>query len=510
MYKVLLVDDEDIIKIGLKSIIHWEDYGFEIISTASNGKQALDLVQTYQPDVIITDIVMPVMNGLELIEALHKLHYEGLIIVLSNYGDVNHVKTAMKLGAEDFILKFSYTKDDFINLLTSLEKLLKTKNVQASLPSVLNPPATPYDELEKYLTDDYYTDYPATPYIYHMYLICLPSHIANLVPTEYEIVYQKIHLILSQLLNTLNYHLFSVNPSSICIVVCSTNEKFLETHTLHNQIYETLSLYLMLDSSILYDLNIVGSVTLKKQYPLLLAKSTLTFYKPIFCNVSQLPLNTLCDTINPITITSTYLAHLNSNHFQLLQDEMSNTLSICESTLIPPCELKTFFTQVITSIQLYLYKEYFIEALSEYPHRINQCDVLSTLKLTLNDLICELSKLISLAKNGQHDVDLCEKIKLYVTHNLNKKITLNDLAQHLAFHPNYMSSYFKEHTGQTLSQYINEQKMAYAKQLLLDGNYKIKEVSHMIGIEDTFYFNRVFKRHFNCTPSELIACEKKI
>lgn len=92
MYRALIVDDEDIIKIGLKTIIDWEQLGFEIVGTAEDGLEAIKKVEELSPDLIITDIIMPRMDGIELMEELKKRGFAGKIIVLSNYGEVDYVK----------------------------------------------------------------------------------------------------------------------------------------------------------------------------------------------------------------------------------------------------------------------------------------------------------------------------------------------------------------------------------------------------------------------------------
>lgn len=124
MYRALIVDDEDIIKIGLKTIIDWEQLGFEIVGTAEDGLEAIKKVEELSPDLIITDIIMPRMDGIELMEELKKRGFAGKIIVLSNYGEVDYVKRAMKLGAEDYILKVSYSKEEFAVLLNKHNKNL--------------------------------------------------------------------------------------------------------------------------------------------------------------------------------------------------------------------------------------------------------------------------------------------------------------------------------------------------------------------------------------------------
>ena len=130
MYSTLIVDDEDVIKIGLKTIVDWEELGYKIAGTAGNGLEALEMTEVIRPDLIITDILMPKMNGIEFMEALKERGYKGKIIVLSNYGEIDYVKTAMKLGAEDYILKVSYSREEFTELLKKMKPLLGTQTAK--------------------------------------------------------------------------------------------------------------------------------------------------------------------------------------------------------------------------------------------------------------------------------------------------------------------------------------------------------------------------------------------
>lgn len=106
MYNVLVVDDESIVRLGLKTIVNWENYGFSLDYEASNGKQAIKiLIDNPEIDIVITDINMPVMNGIELISEIIKLERKIEIIVLSAYDDYNLVRQAFKLGINDYIIK---------------------------------------------------------------------------------------------------------------------------------------------------------------------------------------------------------------------------------------------------------------------------------------------------------------------------------------------------------------------------------------------------------------------
>lgn len=105
MFTVQLVDDEPIVRKGLRKLIAWEELGFEIICEAENGEEALEQLATQKVDVIITDIGMPIMNGIDLMKETRAKGYEAEIIVLTAYGEFEYAKSAIKYGVTDYMLK---------------------------------------------------------------------------------------------------------------------------------------------------------------------------------------------------------------------------------------------------------------------------------------------------------------------------------------------------------------------------------------------------------------------
>lgn len=107
MYNLLLVDDEPLIKVAFQSAVEWGKNGFLLAATASNGQEALHIVETQHIDAVITDLKMPGMDGLALIHELKKRSFIGPILVLSNYSDFDFVRTALTDGAYDYF-RFLY------------------------------------------------------------------------------------------------------------------------------------------------------------------------------------------------------------------------------------------------------------------------------------------------------------------------------------------------------------------------------------------------------------------
>ncbi len=129
MYKVVIVDDEPIIVEGLQKIINWERLGCEIAGTAENGNEGLDLVMRIRPDIIMTDIAMPGMNGLSMIAALRSEFPNTAVCILTGYRDFDYAQRAISLGVSGFLLKPSNPKqieETIENIISRMQPVLRT------------------------------------------------------------------------------------------------------------------------------------------------------------------------------------------------------------------------------------------------------------------------------------------------------------------------------------------------------------------------------------------------
>ena len=105
MLRLLIVDDEPIIREALSEMIDYISLGYKLIGTAKNGMEAYDIICDEYPDVVITDIKMPILNGLELIEKAHKTDQHITFILLSGYGEFEYARKAMQFGVKHYLLK---------------------------------------------------------------------------------------------------------------------------------------------------------------------------------------------------------------------------------------------------------------------------------------------------------------------------------------------------------------------------------------------------------------------
>ena len=130
MRKVLVVDDEFLVRVGIKSFLNWEENGYTIIGEAADGKQALEIMERELPDVVLTDLKMDGMDGFELIQVSRKRFPTVQFVVLSSFEDGENVKRAMKLGAADYIFKLTSKPDEAEKLLRKNRSAIKQRLIR--------------------------------------------------------------------------------------------------------------------------------------------------------------------------------------------------------------------------------------------------------------------------------------------------------------------------------------------------------------------------------------------
>ena len=127
MLKVVIVDDESLVRLGLRAMLRWEELGYEIVGEASNGQQGLDLIIESEPDIVITDIKMPVLDGLEMMRLASEAGRRPKFIVLSGYDEFQLVKRAMKQGAEEYLIKLDLEPKTLIDALAAAREEVMTE-----------------------------------------------------------------------------------------------------------------------------------------------------------------------------------------------------------------------------------------------------------------------------------------------------------------------------------------------------------------------------------------------
>jgi len=153
MYRVLIAEDEVFVRLGLKMSVEWEKMDMRVIADAANGQQAWDIYEKEHPDIILTDIRMPVMDGMELIRRIRERDRETRIVILSCLEEFQLVREAISMGVSDYILKLTMTPEDMEKILqkvrTELESIRGSRKEQGEVSP---------EEKKRVLLDFFYYD----------------------------------------------------------------------------------------------------------------------------------------------------------------------------------------------------------------------------------------------------------------------------------------------------------------------------------------------------------------
>ena len=131
MIQTIIVDDDFLVRSYLKQLNAWEKAGYQITADARDGEEALEIADRLKPDVIFTDISMPLLNGIEFIQKIRKKNKTVYIAVLSCHDDFEYVKEAMRQGADEYVLKHSLDEDSLYEMLLAIRRQLQSRKEKA-------------------------------------------------------------------------------------------------------------------------------------------------------------------------------------------------------------------------------------------------------------------------------------------------------------------------------------------------------------------------------------------
>lgn len=133
MYQVLIVDNEPISKITLRSMVDWEALGYQICAVSASSEEALEMAKHFYPDLMICELKMPVMDGFSLMQEMKRLEIPCEFLILSNCENINYMKTALRLGAVDYLLKYDLNPEELTRQLEHIRAILEQRAQRKSL-----------------------------------------------------------------------------------------------------------------------------------------------------------------------------------------------------------------------------------------------------------------------------------------------------------------------------------------------------------------------------------------
>ncbi|MGX6444457.1 response regulator transcription factor [Neobacillus sp. K501] len=490
--RVLIVDDEILIRQGIKHYINWESEGFEIAGEASNGKEALELVEAVNPHIIITDIVMPIMDGEELTRIVKEKYPQIEMIVLSSFGEFDYVRSTFQSGVIDYILKPKLDAEALLNVLkraSSRIPALKSRGKQLeAIPSVgqmLNKLISGYE------VDDY--SLKLTEIFPNPRFCLLGVEMMNRQSEIPPYIKEKM----DKGLKKTSYRLYMEKN----LILVNGNE-FSKLIEFVKELAETEQGIGFVLSNEFDDVSKICQIYKEDLLKLL----NYQFYfpdSPLLMNQdlkNQLPKS---ENFNLDWFTSEMKRKHFDSAFSYLQEHVS-VLSKCYKTDV--YEFKAFFGNIIFNITVLLSNmEYnvkeFEQARYSYLRSIEDARSAKEAVEQLYRFIEEVKKSIFSFQNQPENANI-KKILDYINDHYTEPLTLADVAQHFHFNPSYLSSYLSAHNNEGFIEYLNKVRIEEASRLLMQGSVSISEISSMVGYSDHSYFCKVFKKMKGLSPSQ--------
>ncbi|MGB8451534.1 MAG: response regulator [Anaerocolumna sp.] len=523
MYKVLIVDDEPIVKIALRSIISWENYGYTISATASDGIEALKLIHEIQPDLIITDLKMPNMDGLTLIRELKNISYPGEILVLSNYEDFDYVRSALVMGAVDYLLKISIQDTSLIQYLDKISgklALSKTQNTIAEQyerilkdqqrkkrQQILKDYFESLNDLAKLSPEDTQLTEDMLISTYDLILIHFKE---NSVNSKGGLSQESIQNTLFEAFDAISgYELLFINKANVIVFFPSSARtgKTINILAYLQKLSSLFQLYFSVLPVIVFKEKITGMEKLREWYHTSEKITELVFYEELRVIKAEdyLPLH----YINFVYYVD-FAEELQKNYpvdFNKCKVQIRSLLEEFKNKHILPEVAKTYFEKSIEMLE-YLNHNLSLQThkyLMEMKEHIKVSCSLEDLYLYITMALEAIFAPISTTEKNQAEYkDEIVKAINYINQNYHRKISLTSLSDYVNLSSGYLCRLFKSEVGISITNYINGLRMKKAMELIKNQEKEValKEIAISIGIDDQLYFSRLFRKYYGMAPSE--------
>ena len=531
--KIMIVDDEILVRVGVKSIVDWEKHGYQVVAEAADGEEALPLIGKYQPDIVMTDLVMSPMDGFELITRCKVLYPNVKFVVLSSYNDMDNVKQAMKLGAMDYVFKLKLNEQNIIQILDDLEieenTSESTNTFQDERILRKNKPEIKQKLLSMILENSY--------------------NRMNDIASEMEALSIKVKF-------DVPYSIFWIGIDNFELDMLSgaINEVNLIKFSMINIMEEFLGKHFVCDVYGFHDGNFIVAILLENSYEELKQRVKESFYqlsdyirRYIGVSISGSLSNeyTGIEKVGKGFNESKEILKMRliggSNYFGVpeILNTKKRTMKIPYEGLIYDIEkifdnesnkiydyMEFIFDKIISlgnvneidiresCMELYYglsknAKRYSINMSNLYDsHGINlyqvilKADTLTRIKESFYTVVKELMVYLEKEKR-QVPRNNIQVAKRYIRNNLKEELSVTTVSEMLGMNGSYFSHLFKKETGMNFVDYVNVARIKKAKELLVTTDYKIYEIAKMVGIESPNYFSILFKKIMGKSPNDI-------
>ncbi len=529
MTKILIVDNEEEIRLGLKDLIEWEMDNFEVSGLAENGLEALEIIKKSPPDIMLLDVRMPVLNGIDLLKLLKEENINICTIIISGYDEFNYAREAMKYGAKDYILK-PCDHEEIIELLQNYRDDLtefrrKTDLFNTYYREIKN---HAYIIKEKYLKNLLHGDLESIEIfrtengifstelkdrgIFVMLLRIgeVISRDLQGLPVDREVKQEAVFNKAKKYLTEKGISNYEVFRDDLDVIVIFSNQKNRDgikpivekfAKTLKNELWFNIVIGVGKKAENIEEIPLSyddSKSILRRRLNLPIDTAVVYAGEEIETHETGVPY--------PVFVEKNIINCLIGGKKEILNKYLRNfydSLSVDKKTT----NLKLALNY---SLQLYnqIYRICLERAIEIEPqleeneagiiNLINASNIESFIRIinALSEIVYEN---IHRGESSNHAVNMAIE---YIHQHYNKDIYLDLIADKVGISSSYLCSLFKKHMGKNFLDYLHAIRIREAEKLLKSTGKRIYEIAEVVGYFDEKYFTKVFKRYKGMTPRE--------
>ena len=535
--KVFLVEDEVIIRSGVKKSINWEQEGYEFVGEASDGELAYPMILKEKPDILITDIRMPFMDGLELSRLVKKELPDIKILILSGYDEFEYAKKAIKIGVTEYLLK-PISAAKLTEVLNAVAETIRQENEEKNLLETYfaemreNTERDKMRLFEKLLMGDLSMG---------EILEAGERFGMNLGASCYKIVLFKIlanlenHVYAEQMVDACSsveqaasmmegVYVFQRGVEGWAFLLTAQDEKSMEESAkiLYQNLKQAMKNYTQLE----YFGGIGSTVprirSLKQSFREADRAFAARFVEEANQIISQkefeksqmeegLKMQGVVQIGKSREMLQKFLSNgtreevkaFSDAYISRIEEENIRSTMVRQYVVIDVCIVILSFCERISSANRLQ------EEAEELQKMMQTIHSLSEIKKYVVRLLNEAIELRD-AERGRRYSDLIAAAKKEIeNHYMTEEISLNTVAISVGMSPSYFSSIFSKEAGKTFVEYLTEVRIEKAKEFLMCSSMKTSEIGYEVGYKDPHYFSYIFKKVQGCSPKEYRARGKE-
>ena len=517
IFSIILADDEQQILYGMKKGIEWERLGFKVAGVAQNGKEALELMEEVHPDLVISDIKMPFMDGLELAKHIHEDYMNTKVILFSGWDDFEYARLAISYGVSEYIMK-PIDYEEMQKLLIKMhEELDKEYNEKMNRVRLENA----YMESLPLLRQQFFNRLVTEP----MEEEELKSQIENLKLEFKDEVYSVVAVktgggkekdVLSELAvkQTLKEalekiaHVYEFGMSDNEVFILGSNKRhdigriirtISEAEVLIERIFHSrISCGISVRGRSLKDMPVLYGQALEAlDYNLVTVEESYTYYNDI------MPVQDEREDWNiKVENIGKNITHCTEEE---LKFQVENLIAWLHKRQYSLNEYQVLILEISFSFSRF-YKKYQIRSDMEFAGTKKMA--VKILSLSTGEELdhwlinyCELIRSLIQKKQIDNNVILAEHARKIVEEKFqDPDLSVETVCGDLHVSTSYFSKIFKQETGGTFVNYLTGRRMEEAKKLLLQTDYKSQVIGNMVGYPEPNYFSYVFKKNCGMSP----------